>query len=167
MTEAIDNYGKVMFQLGISKEVVDETRNILLESKELFKALTNPAVKKSEKHNVIDNIFDGQIKNSLKVICDNDEMENVFLILDSFDKCVLDRESTIEALFTYVEMPDEAQLHSIKDIICKKYNKADVVFCMKQDKSLIGGFTLLVDGVLYDKSVKGKVLGLTKHLARR
>lgn len=161
------NYGKVLFQLEPSTESVEGMRELLLNHKELLEALDNPSIKGKEKHAVIDQLFDPEIRNFVKVLCDHGYISHIREILMSYDDLVLESKHTIRATLSFVIKPSEVQLTSIKNMICKKYNKEDVFLELKEDTTLIGGFVLKVGDVEYDKSVRGKLLDMQKRLLWR
>jgi len=166
MTNHAMNYAKALFDLNISDEIVQNTKDIL-ENRELLEALSNPSIKKSEKHAVIDTIFDYKISNFLKVLCDNDCMEFISQIIDQYESIVLDSKNIIRATITFVTRPDDDQLEKLKEFVCKKYNKDGVLLELKEDSSLLGGFILSVGDTEYDKSIKGTLSSLHKTLMRR
>ena len=161
------NYGKVLFQLGLPTESIEHMRELLLNHKELLEALDNPSVKTKEKHKVINRLFESEIRNFVKVLCDHGYISRIKEVLISYDDLVLESKQTIRATLSYVTKPSEEQLARIKDMICKKYDKKDVFLELKEDTTLIGGFMLKVGDMEYDKSVKGKLLDLQKRLLWR
>ena len=56
-----------------------------------------------------------------------------------------------------VEQPDRAHLDRLLDFLRRKYGEADVSLEVRTDPSLLGGFTLTVDGYTYDYSVRGRM----------
>lgn len=161
------NYGRVLFELGPSTESVEHMRVLLLKHRELLEALDNPSVKSKEKHRVIERLFDSEIRNFIKVLCDHGYISHIKEILMSYDDLVLESKQAIRATLYFVTKPSEEQLTGIKNMICKKYNKEDVFLELKQDNTLIGGFVLKVGDMEYDKSVKGKLLDMQKRLLWR
>jgi len=166
MTNHAMNYAKALFDLNISDGIVQNSRDIL-ENRELLDALCNPSIKKSEKHAVIDTVFNHEIINFLKVLCDNDCMEFISQIIDQYESIVLEGKNIIRATITFVTRPDDDQLEKLKEFVCKKYNKGNVLLELKEDSSLLGGFILSVGDMEYDKSIKGTLLSLHKTLIRR
>lgn len=167
MTQRDVNYGKVLFEMGVSKESINHARTLLNENHELLSALSNPVIKKSEKAAVIDRLFDKEIAGFLKVLCENAYIENIEEVFKAYDELVLESKNMICATLRYVTKPSDAQLEGIKQMICKKYNKVDVLLQLEEDASLMGGFVLKVEDTEYDKSVKGKLLHLQKTLLWR
>ena len=161
------NYGKVLFELSLSDEVLNETRELLKNHKELLTVLDHPGVKAKEKHVVIDRLFRSEVGNFLKVLCDNGHVSHITEIFRAYEDLVLESKNMIRATLSFVSMPSEAQLVGIKDTICKKYKKEDVLLELKESPNLIGGFILNVGDIEYDRSIKGKLLDMQKRLLWR
>lgn len=167
MTQHAMNYAKALFDKNISNECIEHTKEMISSSSELLEALSNPAVKKVEKHNVIDKLFDQEIRGFLKVLCDYNAIGILNQILKSYDDYVLASKNIVKATLTYVIKPDDNQIEQIKEMVCKKYNKTSVLLELKEDSSLLGGFILTVGNTQYDKSVKGTLANLQKTLVWR
>jgi F-type H+-transporting ATPase subunit delta len=166
MMQLATNYAKALFELNVSETAVKNARDIL-QNKELMDALSNPVVLKSEKHIIIDSVFEKDIKNFLKVICDNDNIGLIGQIFDIYEDMVLESMGIIRATLTYVTKPDVDQIEKVKEYVCSKYDKKGVVLEFKEDTSLLGGFVLTVGDVEYDKSIKGTLSDMHKALLRR
>ena len=74
-------YGQVLFELGMKKESLQKAQDMLHENKELLRALENPMITKKEKENVVDKLFSDDLRSTLKIECDNDD-------IDCFDEAV-------------------------------------------------------------------------------
>lgn len=167
MIQRAINYAKAIFELSLPEECVHNARDIITANKDLLEALTNPTIKASEKHTVIDNIFDKEVRSFLKVLCDNDSMNIISQIFEAYEELVLDSKNIIRATMTFVKRPDDEQLEQIKEMVCKIYNKSGVLLELKEDPTLIGGFILTVGDIMYDKSIQGTLSGLYKTLVWR
>jgi F-type H+-transporting ATPase subunit delta len=167
MTQSAVNYAKVLYELKISEECISNTKMLIENSKELVQALSNPAVKKKEKHAVIDTIFDSEMRNFLKVLCDNHGFSMILHIFDEYKTLLLHSKNILKATITYVTKPDEEQIRKIEEFICKKYNKAGVLLELKEDPSILGGFVLTVGSTEFDTSMEGALTSLYKTLVWR
>ena len=161
------NYAKVLFELKVDEEIVAVSKEILLKNTELVEALENPTIKREQKHAVIEKLFDKAICSFLKLLCDHNMIEHVADIFEAYEEISLENKKMIKAKFSFVTRPSEAQIQGIKQMICKKYNKKDVLLQLKEDASLVGGFVLKVGDIEYDRSIKGKLLDLQKTLSWR
>lgn len=167
MTQRTINYAKVLFDLNISEEILKNTRDMILDNKLLLDALTNPSFSKKEKHAIIDKFFDEEIRSYLKVLCDHERLELIESIFEAYDDFVLAKKKTIKAKLSYVTKPEDDQLEKMKEFICEKYKKENVILELKEDSSLLGGFILTVGDIQYDKSLLGTLSNLQKTLIWR
>ena len=117
------NYARVLFDMNIEAEQVEEMRSLLTESAELSEALMNPLVRKVEKRNVIDKLFPQSVRSFVKVMSDNDDIECAGEMFEAYDAMVRERDETVKATFTYVTKPDDAQIEQLKKKIAKDYKK--------------------------------------------
>ena len=88
-------------------------------------------------------------------------------ILEAFHDKALAQRGAVRCRLTCVRVPDEAEQEKLKQALCRLHHKADVVFEIRIDPSLLGGFTLELEGVTYDKSVRGALAGLSRQLEER
>lgn len=167
MTQLAANYAKAIFELELSYKSIKDSKNILDSCEELAVVLSNPSIPKAQKHAVIETIFDKEIHNFLKVLTDNGHMSEIDSIFAAYVGLNQQKNNIINATLTYVTKPLEKQLLGMKEMICKKYNKKDVVLELKQDSSLIGGFILSIGDDLYDRSLHGTLKDLQHKLAWR
>ena len=73
MTQVANNYGIVLYELGVEKDTVDTMMDIFSQTEELPKMLQNPVISKEAKHRIVDGIFPEAVRNFLKVLCDRQE----------------------------------------------------------------------------------------------
>ncbi len=57
MTQTANNYGTVLFELGVTKELVEETKGLFELTSELPRVLNCPVVSRKEKHRMIESCF--------------------------------------------------------------------------------------------------------------
>lgn len=160
------NYAKVLFDMNVAEADVAESRE-LMESFELMEALNSPIISKSEKRKVIEQLFPASVWNFFKVMSDNGDIACAADMFDAYDALIRERESTIEATFTYVTKPEDAQIEQLKQKIASKYGKSIVNLKLVEDSSLIGGFVLEVGESVLDQSVRTSMTKLKRHFAVR
>ncbi|HWT75215.1 MAG TPA: ATP synthase F1 subunit delta [Mobilitalea sp.] len=167
ITQRALNYAKILYSFGIKEETVDQTKKLLQNCSELTEVLENPVIKKKEKDNVIDALFDKEIASFLKVLCDNKVIGIFSEIMDAYEELVLEHKNMIKAKLIYTEKPEADQLEQIKSMLCNKYNKKGVSLELEEDASLIGGYVLYVGNTEYNKSIKGALSEMQKTLIGR
>lgn len=163
MTQLSKNYGRVLYELGISKEAIEESRT-LAGSRELMEALGSPVVSKKAKHNIVDRIFPKEMHNFVKLLSDYGSVSYIEEIFDAYDAYVNERNGIITASLVCVTPPSQEQKERIEQFLMGEYGKSKVKLDISTDESLIGGFILKTEDNEYDWSLKGRISQLTGHL---
>lgn len=167
MTQAAINYGRVLWEMGLSEEVIGETDDILRKVPELKQALRSPVVTGEKKRRIIDRVFRQEIRSFLKVLSDWQDInlwKDIFCTWQSLD---CEYKGILMAEFIYAKEPEEEKIQRIRDLLCKKYKKKDVRLHMVRDPGLIGGFIIRVGDVETDFSLAGRLKQLELKLVRR
>lgn len=167
MTQAAINYGRVLWEMGLSEEVIGETDDILCKVPELKQALRSPVVTGEKKRRIIDRVFRQEIRSFLKVLSDRQDInlwKDIFCTWQSLD---CEYKGILMAEFIYAKEPEEEKIQRIRDLLCKKYKKKDVRLHMVRDPGLIGGFIIRVGDVETDFSLAGRLKQLELKLVRR
>ena len=138
-----------------------------MTNKMVYEALANPFVSRPNKHSVIEKLFPEAVWNFVKVMSDNDDTACAPQMFEAYDSIVRERENTIEAVFTYVTKPDDAQVESLKAKIAADWGKAKVELRLQEDPSIIGGFVLSVGEQVYDQSLRTSMAKMKRHFAER
>jgi F-type H+-transporting ATPase subunit delta len=167
MTNLPENYARVLFDLNIGSEQVQEARELLVGSDELREALISPIVTKADKRKVIDRLFPEAMRNFIKVMSDNGDLGIAEDMFGAYDALIRERDGVVYATFAYVTAPDEAQVEKLKSKIAKDHGKQKVELHLVEDRSLIGGFVLTVEDRVLDRSVKTSITRLRRHFAER
>ena len=121
MTQAANNYGQVLYELKVPKEMVEEAEVLFREVPQLKEALVSPVVKKNEKNRVIDRVFPAELRNFLKVLCGHQDMGEVEDVFEAYHAYACEQEGSLRATLYYVTEPDAEQLKKIKQMLMKKY----------------------------------------------
>ncbi|MBC5689684.1 ATP synthase F1 subunit delta [Mediterraneibacter sp. NSJ-55] len=160
-------YARVLYELTISKEAIQEARDILKEVPVLYDVFINPVIAGSSKMRVIDRIFPEEIRNFLKLVCKNNRMNLITDIFAAYDKYLEERERIVHAQIICVEPPDKEHQKRIEVFLLKKYSAVKVKLTIRKDPRLLGGFILLVGNDEYDWSLKGRLERLEQKLTWR
>ena len=167
MTELATQYGKVLYELGLSSSVLEQTKEILEDNRPLLEALDNPSIKAAEKHNVIDKLFDHSAAGFVKVVTDHHMISQIADIFEAYEDYEIEQKNWVKAVLYYVTKPEETQIEGIKEKVKKEYQADGVSLKLVKQPSLMGGFVLKVRDFETDRSVKGRLEQLTKNLVRR
>ena len=167
MTQIAINYAKVLYELGISKKVIYDVKDILSSTPELKDALASPIVSKQEKHNIIEKVFPKEMQNFFMVLCDYQSMEVIDQIFVAYKNYYNEKNSILEAKLIYVTAPNEEQLNKIKVMLMNKHHKKQVELSLVEDPSIIGGFIIETENFETDWSIRGRLNQLQQRLVRR
>ena len=70
MTQTADRYGKVLYDLRVPAEDVEQMKAALCAAPQLVKILNDPTLTKEVKHEIIETIFPKSLHNFLKTVSD-------------------------------------------------------------------------------------------------
>lgn len=167
MTQAAGNYGQVLYELHVPKEMVADAEAVFRRTPQLKEALVSPVVKKNEKNRVIDRVFPAELRNFLKVLCGHQDMDIIEEVFEAYHAYACEQEGILQATLYYVTEPDAEQLKKIKQMLMEKHQKQAVELCLVQDLSLGGGFVIRTGDLETDWSIKGRMKQLEQILMRR
>lgn len=167
MAETASNYARVLYELSVRREAIDETRRIFSETPQVGRALLSPVVPRLEKERAIDRIFPLEMRNFLKVLCKYQKMDCIDEIFAAYDSYCLKQSSGLRAVLRYVTPPKEEQKEGMIAFLKKEFHVQKAELELKEDKSLIGGFVLTAQGREFDWSLQGRYKKLRQKLMRR
>ena len=166
MTQEALNYASDLRKTEIPKEMLTQVKEILEAVPQVRVDFENPAVAVEKKHLVIERVFPKEIRNFMKILCDNNDFALFDEIVTAYDELDKEPESgEKKAELTYVTAPDEEQLAGIRKFLNKEFGSEDMEIEMKEDKSLKSGFILRVGTKEYDWSEQGRIDQLKNKMA--
>ena len=158
MTEKSLNYARDLHNLPEALSLMDSAASIIEAVPAIGEELADPTVAIAKKHVVIDRIFPGEIRNFLKLLCDNGDFdlfnEVKTALAESFETKT---EKVNKAKLRYVTAPTDEQLNGIKAFLAKEFSNEDIEVELQQDSTLGSGFILSVGTKEYDWSEKGHI----------
>lgn len=164
MLQAIEKYAQMMHRLEISQDVQKQAADIFEAVPQVLTDLSDPTVNLEKKHHVIEKVFPMQIRDFLKILCDNDAISMFSEICKVYCMQIPQKKETLRANLRYVTEPDEKQMEGIRRFITEKYKVQDLDFEMEKDASLGGGFVLTVGGEEFDWSRNGRIRQMKEKL---
>ena len=169
MSETTQRYAAALFgAAGNDAKAVRAAADALMADKALWNPLTSKAVTLAEKKQLIADAaeLDGQdaLKAFLGLVAEADAMGDLPAILAEYSRLALAAEGGVECQVTCARQPVEATQKAIREAVCKLRGAKNAVLEIKIDPSILGGFVLDVDGVTYDRSVKGRLDRLARGM---
>lgn len=160
-------YARVLFDMNIAPEVIEETKKAFEETPEIGQMLQNPVVTLDKKHRLIDRVFDPSIRNFLKVVTDHGSAGLISEIFTAYHQKSDEMAGIVTASLAYVTKPTDVQKEKMEKLICNKFHAKGVKWEMEKRPELIGGFLLHVNGREYDYSMQGRLKRLEQKLTWR
>lgn len=159
-------YAKTLRKLNIAADTVGQAGDILKAVPQILADLSNPAVALEAKHNVIDKVFPAEIRDFLKLLCDNSAADQWEEIVKEYKAALPRKEGELTVALRYVTAPDEKQLQGIRDFAARRFGSEGVSFVMEKDDSLGGGFVLEAGNEVFDWSTSGRMQQFKEKLAQ-
>ena len=159
-------YAKRLRELNIPGDIVGQTGDIFKAVPQVKLDFESPAVSLSAKHNVIEKVFPLQIRDFLKVLCDNGDVYLWDDICTAYREVSPEKKEEFVVTLSYVTAPTDEQLQNIRNFVQKKYNREDMVFETKEDPSLGGGFIIRAGNEVYDWSTNGRMKQFADKLSQ-
>ena len=167
MTEISKEYAEALFMLAAEKnkcrEYRDELSNIckIFEKEtDLMSVLRSPVIPLSERLTLIDQAFSDNfgehIVSCIKLLCERGRIELLFEVSDALCELVRISENRTSATVYYAEELTDGQKEALVQKLEKlTEKKIDATYI--EDRSLIGGALIEVDGKVIDGSVFGRL----------
>lgn len=171
MNRLAQRYAAALYELTPDEAAVTETMRFVVQDEALWTALTSPVLRPAEKKAVLAQLPLLQNKPLLlhffSLLCDKRRVELLPDILTAYRQQVLAAAGGAVCVMTCVHLPDEKTQQQIQSLLCKLHHKRFVRLELRQDAALLGGFVLEIEGVRYDRSVRGRLKNLAKQLQER
>lgn len=168
MTQQAISYAQTLRKTDVSGEILQDVIDILDTVPQIQEEFENPMVGIERKHLIIDKVFPGEIRNFLKILCDNNEFDLFKDIVEEWEKIGQTTENSVnKAQLIYVTAPSEQQLTGIRKFLAKEFHNENMQLETKQDASLKSGFILRVGTKEYDWSEQGRIEQLKEQMASK
>ena len=164
MIQAVEKYANMLKELQIPSDVVDQTLDIFQTVPVLLEQFRNPAADLAGKHKAIDKIFPARIRDILKLMCDNQDIEQFPDVCKAYKETEWKKSGKERAVLTYVTEPTEVQLEGIREFAKKESGSEEIELVCEKDERLGGGFILTIGNKEYDWSTEGRIRQLTEKI---
>ena len=168
MSTAATNYAAALKEAGCSQQSLRETMTYLTENQPLWEALCSPAVEPKEKTAVLrrlpDFTSDEHLLRFYEVLAEKNRYSLLPEIAEQYRR--LEMKEHGEGLCTVrcARDPGDEALSALAKLLCKRHGYQNLTFEIVIDPEVLGGFTFEIDGVTYDKSVRGQLRALAQSL---
>ena len=169
MSETTQRYAAALFgAAGDDAKAVRAAAEALMADKSLWNALQSKAVTLAEKKQLLAGAAELDSQDALKaflgLLAEAEAMDSLPAILAEYSRLALAAQGGVECRVTCARQPDEATQEAIRQAVCKLRGAKNAVLEIAIDPSILGGFVLDVEGVTYDRSVKGRLDRLARGM---
>jgi len=170
-------YAKAIFDIGSQQgdltKLGQDIRSLakaMNESKELDTALTNPAIRRSDRRKVIDGLLSSigvqtASRNLVYLLLDGERMGSLPAISRSLDAMIEEKAGRVQAEVISAKPLDPSQLSQINGAL-EKLSGKKVSVSTRQDPELLGGVVAKVGDVVYDGSLRTQLRALRDELSK-
>ena len=167
MTQAAIDYATSLRKTETPKELLQQVKDVLEAVPQVRSEFEDPTVSIEKKHLIIGRIFPKEIRDFLKILCDNMDFGLFDEICTAYDELGRKPEAKEnQAQLIYVTAPTDEQLEGIKAFLAKEFHNPDMELTLKEDKSIKSGFVLRVGTREFDWSEKGRIEQLENRIAK-
>ncbi|NLG92256.1 MAG: F0F1 ATP synthase subunit alpha [Clostridiales bacterium] len=168
MSRTATEYAQMLKNLLIPKEVVKQTADIFAALPQVEADLSNPVMPVEKKHNIVEKVFPAEIRDFLKLLCDNQKFSFWGEIFEAYKALSKESEDVLPVTIFYVTAPDESQLQKIKEFLAKKYDIAldKIEIELKEDPDLLGGFIIRAGNQEFDWSMRGRLQQMKEQMKK-
>ena len=167
MTQAAIDYATSLRKTETPKELLQQVKDVLEAVPQVRSEFEDPTVSIEKKHLIIDRVFPKEIRDFLKILCDNMDFGLFDDICTAYDEIGRKPEAKEnQAQLIYVTAPTDEQLEGIKAFLAKEFHNPDMELTLKEDKSIKSGFVLRVGTREFDWSEKGRIEQLENRIAK-
>ncbi len=157
MSRDVIYYSDLLLSAKVPMAAVKEANEIIASSPEVVKALENPKATAEERAKLAEEKFSVELRNFIIELSENKDFAKFPEILGQYEKDTAKLNNVAKAVVTCVTPPSKEQLEKIKQFVCRETGAATAEVEIVKDPALIGGFTIKIGNMLYDRSLKTKM----------
>lgn len=164
MIKNLDAYIEQLLSSKASVGSLEDALRLITSSGELKETLDNPNYSEEEKQQVIEELFAPSVKSFILALAKECRCDDLKGIIDKYIAELDKLNNVTRATVICTTPPTDEQLKGIVNFIKKETNSEDVQVDVKEDKSIVGGFIISVEGKEYDFSLKAKMNAIKEQL---
>ena len=170
MSETAYRYAAALRRTDCRADVFLTSARAFPAQTELWRAMVDPAIALREKHAVLDRLPELQdqplLKNFYKLLADKGRFSLLPDIAQAYHDILLRERGERVCTLRCVRELDDQKLSAIARALCRQHGLKGLEMHVVIDPDLIGGFVIEIDGVTYDKSVRGQIAGMAHRIQR-
>lgn len=174
-TSLAKNYAEALFSIGVEsnkigtlQEEMKQIKELVIENGEMVSLLCSSFLPKDEKEEFIDKVFnqfDEDIVSMIKIMNKNHRVNILLDVIEAFNSMCNEKKGILEGLVYSICPLTNDQISKIE----KKISSLENVPCELKnliDSNLIGGIKVVINGHIYDGSIKSKIESMRVTLSK-
>lgn len=160
-------YARALFNLAQENQSAESTfaeiknlETLIEASEDLRQFLYTPRIPSDKRRDVIAKIFQGKVSDSvyrfLLLLESKRRLGILYKICRAYEELHLSAIRSVKAEISTSTMLTAEQIQSLTDQLTKKYRKT-IVPTVNIDQTLLGGFKIKIDDLVYDYSVRSQL----------
>lgn len=169
MTELARRYARALYE-SAPEVALETSARQMQDQPELWQALCSPAVLPEEKQRVLGRLPFLKEGTLLRFYTCCKKWPHGPVAEDCrrlFRSAGCQAKGAAKCVLRCVQAPSQQTMEKLRRALCRLHGKDDIQFEIQIDPQLLGGFTLELEGVLYDKSVRGALKEMRRYLEER
>lgn len=168
MSYLAHRYAQALHEAGLPEETFDAGVRLVREHPPLADALLSPVIPIWEKEAVLAALAPFSEEPTLlrffSLLLHSRRFALLPDIAEEYRYLKLEDGHITECLVRCVHIPDEKRQQQLKVRMKQMHHKEHLRLVFQLDPTLIGGYIVTLDGITYDQSIRGKLLGLSRYL---
>ena len=166
MNEIASRYGTALYSIAVEKKQIEpmqleakELKKILLENPDFITLLNNSFLSHQERGEIVNKTlkaFSEEFVSLTKVLIDNNRVRYIIDVLDAFNSLCNNARNVEEGL-VYSTIPLDEQTKKLLEKKISQLEHVEVELFNRIDSTLIGGIKVVINGHIYDGSIKNKL----------
>lgn len=176
LNEAAKEYAAALFMLALEEEAQDEylsqlclVEDMLLENPAYSELLSSPAIGITERLSALDAAFSSTLSENvmsfLRLLCENGRMGGFFECVHEYKRLLMEHKKASVARVTSALPLTQEECEKLR-LKLEDISGHSVRIESIQDKSIIGGLVIEIDGKVIDGSVRGKLADVKDVISR-
>lgn len=169
--EVARRYGQALYDVMKDEAALINSARAIAGRGPLWPALLNPAIAAAEKKAALWRLAGPlpypELRRFYELLIDSGRLALLPEICREYHQAALAAQGVKEALLTCVRPPDGETAERLRETLCRLRHCRAVELSVRLDPALIGGFILEIDGITYDKSVRGRLEAMGRRLKER
>lgn len=146
---------------------ISQIHALVHQSRDLFHFLNSPLIPKDKKRAALDKIFGGfsaEVKGLIELLVAKNRESLLHLVAAEFIKWYNQLNAITEAVVTTAIALDDNTLNKVIAYVKQQTGAREVKITSKIDPHIIGGFTIMFEGKIYDSSLLTQIKRIKQEL---